>query len=520
MGPPYDQIVSTLKGYFDSYGRIYPGSRDRAYHSAQAVLWIHICAMCVSGEFGERFPLPSIAHDAMSLDLDLKYLLNIYASQNTPKMVYHMYCCNAEATPVCFEWTSNALLHLSWAKHNVPDTFNQLFQFSWYRGYDSIPLNAVLNDLLAFCVFIGRPVEWELLRIQDKRYAISFLCLLLLILLFASDQFNQILSQFSQAMAQAIYTSHPLCRPLPELLERLCNSGSQNDQLTEMVYGWCSVICENHPTLHGAKNLLLLSLELGFRQINPREGEIKAKLIHTEHHQKMANIVFSSRDGEAIADLLCAWTSRSSSYTRYPQLKICAEYLIDLHYLHPFSSRLRLYIIYVIELIGYQGFEQVRVEGLIGLLNDLQVCTKDMHSSFRWVGLLLDIIQSSENIQHLSLSYWEMLAGFVVYWSNWLEDNIYNPQIMISLQDANEWDKLKCWISVVWMVWPPEGGQTTEEDLGNVMLSLLHQQPGTLQKLKEQMEQWSKEWSENEVPESFKQICKQAHDKAAQQAIL
>ena len=173
--PPYDQIVSTLKGCFDSNGRVYAGSRDRAYHSAQAVLWIRICAMCVSREFGERFPLPTIAHDATSLDLDLNYLLNIYASQDTPHMIYWMYVHNSKATPACFEWISNALLHLSWAKCNVPDTFNELFRFSWYRGHDPIPLNAVLSNLLAFCLFVGRPVEWELLKIQDKMYAISSL---------------------------------------------------------------------------------------------------------------------------------------------------------------------------------------------------------------------------------------------------------------------------------------------------------------------------------------------------------
>jgi len=174
--PPYDQIVSIFKGCFDSNGRIYPESRDRAYYSAQAVLWIHICAMCVSREFGERFPLPTIVHNATSLDLDLKYLLKIYTSQDTPHMIYRMYAHNSQATPTCLQWTSNALLYLSWAKRNVPDTFNELFQFSWYRGYDPIPLDAVLSNLLAFCIFIGRPVEWELLKIQDKRYSISFLC--------------------------------------------------------------------------------------------------------------------------------------------------------------------------------------------------------------------------------------------------------------------------------------------------------------------------------------------------------
>jgi len=342
--------------------------------------------------------------------------------------------------------------------------------------------------------------------------------LLLLTLLFASDRFDQIISQFSQAMAQAIHSSHSLCAPLPELLERLCISKSQSKQLTEMAYGWCSIICENYSTLQGAKDLLLLSLETGFRSIGPKDSWIEAELIHTEHHQKLANIVFSSGDGEAIADLLCAWTSWGDLHEPHPQLKVCAEYLTGLHHIHPFSSRLRSYIIYAIRLIGYQQFE--KVEGFIGLLNDLQVCLKDLENRLEWAKLLLDVIQSSEKIQHLSRSCWKLLAELAAYWSDELGAGTYNPHIMKSLQDAKEWDKLKCWISVVWMVWPPEGGQTMEKDLENVMLSLVHQQPGALQKLKDQMEQWSNEWSWNEIPESFKQTCKQVCDKAPQQAVL
>jgi len=126
----------------------------------------------------------------------------------------------------------------------------------------------------------------------------------------------------------------------------------------------------------------------------------------------------------------------------------------------------------------------------------------------------------SEKIQHLSLSYWELLADLAAYWAYEIGVHTYNPQVMISLQDAREWDKLKCWVSVVWMVWPPEGGKTTEEDLQHVMLSLFYQQPDALQKLEEQMEQWGEQWSWIEIPESFRQTCKQVHDKAAQQATL
>jgi len=174
--PPYDQIVSTLKGCFDSNGRIYAGSRDRAYHSAQAILWIHICAMCVSREL-TIYPLPIITHDTTSLDPDLNSLLNIFASQDTPDMFCKMYTIDLKTTPAYSQWISNALLHLSWAKQSVPDTFQKLSQGSWTPSQGIIPLNEMLNHILTSCIFLGWPIEEELLRIQDKRYAISFLCL-------------------------------------------------------------------------------------------------------------------------------------------------------------------------------------------------------------------------------------------------------------------------------------------------------------------------------------------------------
>jgi len=172
--PPYDQIVSTLKGCFDSNGRIYAGSRDRAYHSAQAILWIHICAMRVSREL-VVYPLPIIAHDTRSLDPDLKYLLGICASKDTSVMFAHMYAAYSDATPAYIQWISNALLHFSWAHQNVPDVFKILSQGSWTPSERTIPLNELLNYILSSCIFLGWPVEGELLRIQDKTYAISFL---------------------------------------------------------------------------------------------------------------------------------------------------------------------------------------------------------------------------------------------------------------------------------------------------------------------------------------------------------
>jgi hypothetical protein len=173
--PPYDQIITTLRGCFDSTGKVYPGSRDRAYHSIQAALWIHICALFVSREFSKKFPLPTIDYDAASLDLDLRTLLESCASQDIPHLFLNLYGIESEVTPACTQWSSNVLLHLSWAMQDTPDTFKMLSWYSWAATETAIPLNAVLNHLLTSCIFFGWPIGQEWLKIQDKTYVIPSL---------------------------------------------------------------------------------------------------------------------------------------------------------------------------------------------------------------------------------------------------------------------------------------------------------------------------------------------------------
>ena len=166
--PPCDLVVSTLKACFDSTGRIYSGSRDRAYYSAQAVLWIHIRAMCVSEEFALRFPLPSIHCDTTSFNPDLNHLLKIYSSRDTSGIISQMYGIHPKCSPTHLQWASNGLLHLSWAKRGVSDTFKPMFEYHSSRGWDTVPLNTVLNHLLASCIFLGWPIQEEALKIHDK----------------------------------------------------------------------------------------------------------------------------------------------------------------------------------------------------------------------------------------------------------------------------------------------------------------------------------------------------------------
>ena len=314
-------------------------------------------------------------------------------------------------------------------------------------------------------------------------------------------------------MTKAIHTSHPYSNQIQIFLIDLRNSGIQTRQLTEMAYEWCSLVWGDRVILTGEKHPLLLSLEIGFRHIGPRGRWIEAKLTHKEQHQKLAGIVFGSWDGEAVADLLHAWTSEGEFHHPYPALKICAEYLVNLHTLYPFSPRLRQSIIHTVELIGYQPFEQAGVEVFIGLLNDLQVCPEDVVHVGEWTKILLGTIQSSKGVEYLSLTYYRWLVALVHSWPCVMENNTYNPSIMVYLENAGEWDKLLCWVAVVWIVWPPGDGQTTEEDLKHAMFSLLYQQSDSIQELGGMIGRWG-----SGRIESFQQISKWVCEQVQQAA--
>ena len=166
--PPYDLIISALKACFDPSGKIYPGSRDRAYYSARAIVWIHIRALCKSAEFAHKFPFPVTNHDNASLDPDLMDLLSLIKHCDIPDMIERIYPIISQFTLTHLQWTSNALLHLSWANKNMPDKFNLIQRYNLLERRCTIPLNTFLNHLLASCVFLGWPVNEEVLKIQDK----------------------------------------------------------------------------------------------------------------------------------------------------------------------------------------------------------------------------------------------------------------------------------------------------------------------------------------------------------------
>ena len=285
-----------------------------------------------------------------------------------------------------------------------------------------------------------------------------------------------------------------------------------------MAYEWCSVMCENLRFFKDRESLLLLPLEIGFRHLDTdtRGRRTDFLLTHTEHHRGLVDVVFGSNDGEAIADLLHAWTAEQQYYFRtHALLDICTEHLVDLHHRVSFSPRLRRLVIHSVEVLNYNGFEEVGMGRFVGLLNHLHVTFKDTKNPLRWTMLLLDTLRSSEAIQHLSLYYWELLVELTILIPPSRNQLSYNPQITISLTEAQEWDKLECWIKTICIVWLSWDVRTMEEDLERAMLMLFRKRPGAFQGLKTWVERWGGGWY-NDVPEIFKRIRNQASEAAQQ----
>ena len=166
--PTYDLIVSIFGECFNSHGEVYTGMRDRAYYSLQAILWIRICAMCVSEELAEGLLLPTTHYKANSLDPDLMDLTGILRCQGFPNLLASLHHITPESTPTHLQWTSNALLHLSWTKQGEPSTFDTVGSCRGKGDQNTVPFNAILNRLLASCIFFSNPIEKEVLMVQDK----------------------------------------------------------------------------------------------------------------------------------------------------------------------------------------------------------------------------------------------------------------------------------------------------------------------------------------------------------------
>ena len=305
------------------------------------------------------------------------------------------------------------------------------------------------------------------------------------------------------------YHQHGL---LPYALRDVNRLEQRNPHLTGLAYDWCSAIFENRQSLRCWEDLLLFSLEVGFRRFDVRDRH-SANLTHTEHHLRMVDTIFKSQKSEAIADLLHAWiTGGSHEAPTHTLLSLCTEHIMGLHDLIPSSPRLRSLVIRSIELMGYRGFEGVGVQRFIQMLEHLRVAPEDMNWKSLWLQLLLETLQTSEGVQLLPYHYWELLVEVAVSAAPLFGREIaYDHRVTTFLVETQEWSKLECWLGTIWMAWPPGTSGVTKEDLDRWMPLLFRQLPGAARKL----EQWTERWCQkrdSEVLGSPRRDYKQAHE--------
>lgn len=163
--PVYEMIITTFHACFGSDGEVYPGSKDRAYYSGRAILWIHSLALCESEESARVFALPTTNQEYTASDDDLSHLLSIHSSMldGRPFTSQLRHCTE---NPSHLRWVSSVLLRLSWATLPVPDLDFRGLTFFMSIARDTP--DAMHNGLLAYCSFLGSPVEEAVLKIQDK----------------------------------------------------------------------------------------------------------------------------------------------------------------------------------------------------------------------------------------------------------------------------------------------------------------------------------------------------------------
>jgi hypothetical protein len=92
--------------------------------------------------------------------------------------------------------------------------------------------------------------------------------------------------------------------------------------------------------------------------------------------------------------------------------------------------------------------------------------------------------------------------------SEWV--GLYGDNITAFLVDAEEWDKLECWLDVVWMFYSPK---TPRKYLERAMRSLSQHRPNAIQRLQQWVERRCKVHEEPE-PEPFRGVCERVKNGA------
>lgn len=250
-----------------------------------------------------------------------------------------------------------------------------------------------------------------------------------------------------------------------------------------MAFDWCIAICEKIKDDDHCSGLIFPALQVGFRHPTPDFTQL---VLHNvpSGHQRMVELVFGRGDHEKVADALCAWISVEDDSCRVRLLDPCVEFLVDLQADVKFSRRLRRAITHMITLIDF--VERVGVERFTGFLVRLRVKIDDIERDARdrWTWLILRVIASEVGREHLPLRYWKLLVELVGRTSSELSE-LHNSAMLDLLVEKEEWEKLVCWLGVLWGTRPPRAGSLRVEVVTNATATLTDRFPAAAQRLRE-----------------------------------
>ena len=294
---------------------------------------------------------------------------------------------------------------------------------------------------------------------------------------------------------------------LARLLDTFLGWESRPLCLTPMAYQWCSAISENverferdridpgstPPSNDGGVGLNLpgradhnpytalffTALAVGFRQIDLNCISSGIHLTHTRYHDMMFKNAFATEDDDVIADVVSVWVvdplvTPSGSCTRH-LVKLTERE-------RPFSQRLRRMIVLAIQGHWPMELEAAGLE-LILLLNHLEVDVEDVDDivgKLYWVSLLAGVLRSPAGRECLSPRYW-LLLGKLISMGARLPQRSHglDMEIMRSLEDAEDWEKLEAWLLTVWGSWYTDDA-VPMEDVERATIKLFLQRPTSI----------------------------------------
>jgi len=215
--------------------------------------------------------------------------------------------------------------------------------------------------------------------------------------------------------------------------------------------------------------LLSITLEIGFRHITPSHDQSPLHLDHTVHHKWVFETAFSSND-EVIVDAMHVWIVSDD----IPSPGSCARYLAKrMEGDAPFSPTLRQVSI---RTMGHIWYNELEVSGLdtVRWFNHLNIGVDDVvEEGEHWARVLVGVMRSPTGLQSLSSHYWRLLDKLVVS-KHFLFLELHDMEVMRSLEEAEDWEKLGVWMVVMWSGMPISGSM---EGIEEVTLKLLSRQP-------------------------------------------